>query len=222
MTAPEPAAGASPRVVVLTAGLRQPSSSRLLADRLAAATDAALRARGQLPEIEIVELREYARELTNHLLTGFPAARLSQLIERVVAADALIVVSPIFSGSFSGLFKTLFDVLEPEVLVGKPVLIGATGGTARHSLALEYALRPLFSYLRTVVVPTAVYAAPEDWGSNAQLSARIRRAAEELAALVRPRPTAPAALVDKSDEIDDGLVPFERLLAGQPSRLGTS
>ena len=157
------------RIVVLTAGLRQPSSSRLLADRLASTTSQALSERGLQPEIEIVELREYARELTNHLLTGFPATRLSSLIERVVAADGLIAVSPIFSGSYSGLFKTFFDVLEPEVLAGKPVLLGATGGTARHSLALEYALRPLFSYLRTVVVPTAVYAAPGGLG--------VRRAA---------------------------------------------
>ncbi len=204
----------SSRIVVLTAGLRQPSSSRLLADRLASAVGAALTERGQTPEIEIVELREYARELTNQLLTGFPAKRLSDLIERVVAADALIVVSPIFSGSFSGLFKTFFDVLDPDVLVGKPVLIGATGGTARHSLALEYALRPLFSYLRTVVVPTAVYAASEDWGSDAQLSARIRRAANELADLVHPRPATATDVAERPEEIDDELVPFERLLNG--------
>lgn len=198
------------RVVVLTAGLRQPSSSRLLADRLTSATQSALQQRGQSVELEVVELREYARELTNHLLTGFPAARLGELIERVVAADALIVVSPIFSGSYSGLFKTFFDVLEPDVLVGKPVLMGATGGTARHSLALEYALRPLFSYLRTVVVPTAVFAAPEDWGSDAQLSARVTRAAGELADLVRPVPRGQV----EADDSDDELVPFERLLAG--------
>ena len=88
------------------------------------------------------------------------------------AADALIAVSPIFSGSYSGLFKTFFDVLEPETLAGKPVLIGATGGTARHSLALEHALRPLFSYLHAVVVPTAVYAAPEDWGTHPAVPTR--------------------------------------------------
>ena len=208
----------TPTIVVLTAGLRQPSSSRLLADRLASATSEALTARGRRPEVEIVELREYARELTNHLLTGFPAARLSELIERVVAADGLIVVSPIFSGSYSGLFKTFFDVLEPEVLAGKPVLLGATGGTARHSLALDYALRPLFSYLRSVVVPTAVFAAPEDWGSDAELSTRAARAAGELADLVRPRSGATTRVDDATEEFDDELVPFEQLLAGQPSR----
>jgi FMN reductase len=212
----------STRIVVLTAGLRQPSSSRLLADRLASVTSEALAERGQVAEVEVVELREYARELTNHLLTGFAAGRLSDLIDRVAAADGLIVVSPIFSGSYSGLFKTFFDVLEPELLAGRPVLIGATGGTARHSLALEYALRPLFSYLRTVVVPTAVYAAPEDWGSDAQLSFRVSRAAGELADLVRPRSVAPSVVAGPVEEIDDELVPFERLLAGSPSRATTS
>lgn len=200
------------KIVVITAGLRQPSSSRLLADRLAAATA------GQLPDADIqtVELREYARDLTNHLLTGFPSGRLSQLIEDVAAADALIAVSPIFSGSYSGLFKMFFDVLEPELLAGKPVLIGATGGTARHSLVLDHALRPLFTYLRAVVVPTGVYAAPEDWGSpdnnGGQLSGRIARGAGELAALLTPRERA--AGVTGEDEVVD----FERLLAGLGDR----
>ncbi len=121
------------RIVVLTAGLRQPSSSRLLADRLAVATTDVLRGRGQTAEVETVELREYARELTNHLLTGFAAGRLAQLIERVTAADALIVVSPIFSGSYSGLFKTFFDVLEPG-RAGRQA--GADRGDRRHRPAL--------------------------------------------------------------------------------------
>lgn len=196
--------GQETRIVVITAGLRQPSSSRLLADRLAAATAE------QLPgaEIEIVELREYARDLTNHLLTGFPSGHLSSLLDDVAAADALIAVSPIFSGSYSGLFKTFFDVLPPGTLTGKPVLIGATGGTARHSLVLEHALRPLFTYLQAVVMPTGVYAAPEDWGTDAQLAARIRRAAAELAGLLGPRvPTQPAG---RTDDVTD----FAQLLAG--------
>ncbi len=130
-----------PRIVVITAGLRQPSSSRLLADRLAAMAGEQLAD----AEIEIVELREYARDLTNHLLTGFPSGHLSRLLDDVAGADALIAVSPIFSGSYSGLFKTFFDVLEPGTLAGKPVLIAATGGTARHSLVLDHALRPLFT-----------------------------------------------------------------------------
>jgi FMN reductase len=197
-------------IVVITAGLRQPSTSRLLADRLAAATTE------QLPdtELKIVELREYARELTNHLLTGFPSARLAALLDEVAAADALIALSPIFSGSYSGLFKTFFDVLPPETLAGKPVVIGATGGTARHSLVLEHALRPLFSYLHAVVVPTGIYAAPEDWGTDAQLGARIERAVRELAALL-PSATAPAPGTEVTDPAsEDEVVDFEKLLGG--------
>ena len=92
-------------------------------------------------------------------------------------------------------------MLDPDALAGKPVLIAATGGTARHSLALEHAIRPLFSYLRAVTVPTAVFAATEDWGSAAvtasALTSRIERAGAELAALAggrrppRPTPTRP-------------------------------
>ena len=193
-------------IVVITAGLRSPSSSRLLADRLAAATDKAL---GGGNRMEVVELREYARDLTNQLLTGFPSGRLSELLERTRTADAMIAVSPIFSGSYSGLFKTFFDVLEPESLVGMPVLIAATGGTARHSLVLEHALRPLFSYLQAVVVPTGVYAAPEDWGSADQLGPRITRAAGQLAALLTGARARPASEPPAHDEIAD----FEALLA---------
>lgn len=178
-------------LVVVSAGLSQPSSTRLLADRLAAATEHALRERRVEARVEVVELREHAQDLVNHLLTGFPSPALSAVITKVTSADGLIAVTPIFNASYSGLFKLFFDVLERDGLAGKPVLIGATGGTARHSLALEHAMRPLFAYLNAAVVPTAVYAAAEDWGrpgvpADASLTERIRRAAEELAtAIVR-------------------------------------
>lgn len=181
-------------IAVVTAGLSRPSSTRLLADRLAEAV------LGPLPgaRVEFVELRDLAHDITDNLLTGFPSPALAEAIATVVEADGLIAVTPIFSASFSGLFKSFFDVIEMQALTGKPVLIAATGGSERHSLALEHALRPLFSYLRTVVVPTAVYAASSDWGSSAALSGRIERAAGELAALVsrspapRPDPFADA------------------------------
>jgi FMN reductase len=194
------------RLVVISAGLGQPSSTRLLGERLAEATVR------QLPDsavdVEVVELREYARELANSLVTGFPSSRLAELVERVIAADALIAVTPIFSASYSGLFKMFFDVLQPESLAGKPVLIAATAGTARHSLALEHAIRPLFAYLRTVVVPTAVFAATEDWaGAGRALVERIDRAAGELAALLAPRARTSAT------DPGDAVTPFAELLA---------
>jgi len=196
------------RVVVVSAGLSSPSSTRLLADRLAAATAQALAGRGVETELEVVELRDVAHELTDHLLTGFPSARLRAALDAVAAADGVIAVSPVFSASYSGLFKTFFDVLDRDALDGTPVLVAATAGSARHSLVLEHALRPLFTYLRAVVVPTAVFAASEDWAGPGALVDRVERAARELVALVAAREPQAAA-----DPYEDASA-FERLLAG--------
>jgi FMN reductase len=181
-------------IVVVSAGLGQPSSTRLLADQLAAATAEGLPAGTQ---IITIDLRELAHDIVDNLLTGFPSPALGEAIGQLLRADGVIAVTPLYNGSYNGLFKSFFDVLDPEALVGKPVLIAATGGTARHSLALEHAVRPLFSYLRAVTVPTAVFAATEDWGSasgsGGALTARIERAGSELAALIgRSQPMTPA------------------------------
>jgi len=173
-------------IAVVTAGLGRPSSTRVVADRLAAATDRALRLYDEQTELAVIELRELAHDITDHLLTGFPSARLAEALDTVTQADGVIAVTPVFSASYSGLFKSFFDVLEDGALEGKPVLVAATAGTARHSLVLEFAMRPLFAYLRAVVVPTAVFAATEDFGSNASGARpeRVERAARELADLV--------------------------------------
>jgi FMN reductase len=211
---------ATRRVAVVSAGLRQPSSTRLLADRLADAAGRQFALRDVEVDLRVVELREYAHDLTNHLLSGFPSATLSAAIESVTTADGLIAVSPIFTASYSGLFKTFFDVVEADALEGMPVLLGATGGTERHSLALEHAMRPLFTYLHAVVVPTAVYAATSDWGGEQDgdgtgagagaptgLTRRIERGAREFTDLVAGRDPRQAA--------DPFAVPtpFEQLLA---------
>ena len=199
----------SRRIVVVTAGLGTPSSTRLLSDRLAEASVRALEAAGEAAEVTVVELRELAHALADNLLTGFPSGDLAEAVEAVRRADGLVAVTPVFSASYSGLFKTFFDVLEPETLAGTPVLLGATAGTPRHSLVLEHAMRPLFSYLRAVVVPTGVFAASEDFGSTG-LAARVERAATELAALVAARPTTTKD--QAADELVGDLVPFEELL----------
>ena len=99
-------------LAVVSAGLSVPSSTRLLADRLTAATVEALRQRGDDATVEVVELREHARDLADNLVTGFPNTALRTAVDTVSGADALIAVTPIFSASFSGLFKTFFDVLD--------------------------------------------------------------------------------------------------------------
>ncbi|WP_324786440.1 FMN reductase [Streptomyces sp. H51] len=170
------------RLVVVSAGLSVPSSTRLLADRLAAAVG-----RQAPADVRVVELRELAVEIAHHLTNGFPGRNLAAALEAVTDADALIAVTPVFSASYSGLFKSFFDVLDRDALTGTPVLIAATGGSARHSLVLEHALRPLFAHLRALIVPTGVYAASEDWGAEG-LDGRIERAAGELAALTRALP----------------------------------
>lgn len=168
-------------VVVLTAGLTVPSSTRLLGDQLADATAAAVSARGEAVSFAYVEVRELAQDLASYLTSGGVATeRLAAVRAQVSAADGLIAVTPVFSASFSGLFKMFIDALDPDALNGMPVLIAATAGTARHSLVLDHALRPLFSYLRAVVLPTGVLAATEDFG-GAGLGERITRAAAELA-----------------------------------------
>ena len=135
-------------------------------------------------------------------------------MDAVVRSDGLIAVTPIFNASYSGLFKLFFDVLEHESRTGKPALIGATGGTARHSLALDHAVRPLFAYLAASVLPTSVFAAAEDWGRGADamegaLVDRIDRAGREFAAAVTARPSQVPL-----DPFADPL-PFEELLGPQ-------
>ncbi|MEW2414675.1 CE1759 family FMN reductase [Streptomyces sp. NPDC046866] len=211
------------KIVVVSAGLSSPSSTRLLADRLAAATLAHVDA-----EPEVIELRDLATEIAQHFVTGFPPARLAAALDAVAAADGLIAVTPVFAASYSGLFKSFFDVIDKDALTGKPVLLGATGGTARHSLVTEHALRPLFTYLRALVLPTAVYAASEDWGEEG-LAQRIARAGAELARFMAPAAhntalsvdtaaaIAPRSLTGAITSVDpaDGfeVVPFEQRLA---------
>ena len=201
------------RIVIVSAGLGRPSSTRLLADRLGLVVERSLTEAGVEPEMEVVELRDLGQDLINNLLTGFPSQTLQGAIDAVSAADGIIAVTPIYSATYSGLFKLFFDVLERGGLAGRPVLIAATAGTPRHSLALEHALRPLFAYFGAAVVPTGVFAATDDWGTaqttvDASLAQRIERAGQELAAAVMARdPGAPP------DRFTDP-VPFDRLLAG--------
>ncbi|MFD6422041.1 FMN reductase [Streptomyces sp. NPDC060198] len=207
------------RIVAVSAGLSQPSSTRMLADRLASAAREQLETgQDRQVEVRVIELRDLAVDIAKNLVTGFPPADLREAVDAVAEADGLIAVTPVFSASYSGLFKSFFDLIENTALTGKPVVIAATGGSARHSLVLEHAMRPLFAYLRAVTVPTSVYAASEDWGSSGDaytdgLPSRIRRAGGELASAVLGRTVSGAS---RSLGLDDGLdaiVPFAQQLA---------
>lgn len=199
------------RITVLSAGLGVPSSSRLLADQLAAAAGRQLKARGYQVTVDVVELRDLAVDIANNFVTGYAAPRLAEVIADVEASDGIIAVTPVFSASYSGLFKSFIDVLDPKSLDGKAVLLGATGGTDRHQMVLDYALRPLFSYLRTRIAATGVFAGPQDWGTaeagGSSLAERIERAAGEFSGLLEgPQRGRKPALLES--------LPFEELLAG--------
>jgi FMN reductase len=199
------------RITVLSAGLGVPSSSRLLADQLAAAAERRLSENGHEVRVDIVELRDLAVDIANNFVTGYAAPRLAEVIAGVEASNGIIAVSPVFSASYSGLFKSFIDVLDPKSLDGKAVLLGATGGTDRHQMVLDHAMRPLFSYLRTRIASTGVFAGPQDWGNaddgGSPLSSRIDRAAAEFAALLTGEQPSPKPVALES-------LPFEQLLAG--------
>ncbi|GIU56297.1 FMN reductase [Arthrobacter sp. NicSoilC12] len=199
------------RITVISAGLGVPSSSRLLADQLAASAERQLGAAGYAVDIEVLELRDLAVDIANNFVTGYAAPRLAEVIAGVEASDGLIAVSPVFSASYSGLFKSFIDVLDPKALEGKAVLIGATAGTDRHQMVLDFAMRPLFTYLRTRIAATAVFAGPQDWGNNddggSPLSVRVDRAAGEFVALLQD-----SGPLQKPVALES--LPFEQLLAG--------
>ncbi len=172
------------KAVAISGGLSEGSAAVQLARAIAEGSGA---------ELEIVSLRPLARDIADALTHGFPSARLSEGFVKVAAADALIAVTPIYNAMPSGLFISFFDVLPEDVLEGKPVALGATGGTPRHSLIIAHAMRPMFVYLHARVPTTAVYAATEDWGAPGEgfdggaghsLIGRAMREGRELRALV--------------------------------------
>lgn len=180
------------RIAVISGGLGSPSSTRVLADSIIAGLRESLAMREADLDLTMVELREFAHPIVDAMLTGFPTGELARALEAVVEADALVVVSPTFSASYSGLFKSFFDIVEPGSLKGKPVLMAATGGTERHSLMLEFAMRPLFNYLGALPVRTGIYAATSDFGGTgaASLTRRIQEGTDELAATLTHRSPA--------------------------------
>lgn len=206
------------RIAVVSAGLSNPSSTRMLADRLASETLKQLTERDVEASVDIIELRDLAHDITNNLLTGFAPPALETAINSVYSADALIAVTPIFSTSYNGLFKSFIDVLDPDGLTGKPVLIGANAGTPRHSLAIDYAIRPLFAYLHAETVSTGVFAASSDWGGAgddvAPLAKRIEKGARELAdAIARKDAVMSADPFDPANYLGEGRS-FGHLLGG--------
>ncbi|MEU4342069.1 CE1759 family FMN reductase [Nocardia sp. NPDC023852] len=181
MSTPAPA---TPRtIVIVSAGVSEPSSTRLLADRLAQKTLELLHTRSIDATVRTVDLRTLVADIGQATVLGIRSENLRAAIEGLTTADAVIAATPVYKAGISGLFKSFIDVLDDDLLIAKPVALAATAGINRHSLVPDEQMRPLFAYLRALVTPTCLFAAPEDWADRA-LSERIARAATEFAAIV--------------------------------------
>ena len=170
-------------LVVISAGTSDPSSTRLLADRAAQRVTALAGQRGAATRTRVIDLRELAADITTALTSQLVTPKLQQAVDALGAADGVIAAAPVYKAGPSGLFTSFFQVLDNDLLIGKPALLAATAGTARHALVVDDQMRSLFAYLRTLPVPTSLFAAPEDWADEA-LAKRVDRAAFELVLLM--------------------------------------
>ena len=174
------------RLVLVSAGTGDPSSSRMLADRVGQRTIDVLRDMEIAASAAVLELAPLAVDIARATVTGLYSEELRAAIENLATADAVIASTPVYRAGMSGLFKSFVDLLDKDLLVAKPVLLAATAGSSRHALVVDDQMRPLFAYMRALTLPTSVFAAPEDWGAS-ELGERIERAAIELAVLVQAR-----------------------------------
>jgi len=170
-------------LAVVSAGTSDPSSTRLLADRAAERVTAAAASRGSSVTVNVVELREISADVSTALVSQLITPKLQRAITALGEADGIIASTPVYKAGPSGLFTSFFDILDDDLIIAKPVMLAATAGTARHALVADDQMRALFAYLRTLTLPTSLFAAPEDW-SDPALSKRIDRAAVELLLLM--------------------------------------
>jgi FMN reductase len=181
-----------PRIVSFSGNLRRPSKTRALVELVAAHV-----ADQRQVRLDVYDLLDAGPGLGSALQRKdlpLPAARIIDAIEQ---ADALIVGTPVYKGAYTGLFKHVFDLVEPQALVGKPVVITATGGGPRHALVVEHALRPLFGFFEALTIPTAVYASDAEF-RDGQLAdpgvlARVSAAAQQLASVLSTNVQQPAS-----------------------------
>ena len=171
------------RLAVVSAGVGDPSSTSLLADRTAERAAALADARGRAVTVSVIQLREIAADISTALVSQLVTPKLQKAITVLAEADGIIAAAPVYKAGPSGLFTSFFHVLDNDLLIARPVVLAATAGTARHALVVDDQMRPLFAYLRALTVPTSLFAAPEDWGDPG-LNERINRAATELVLLM--------------------------------------
>ena len=170
-------------LVIVDGGTSDPSTTRMLSDQTAGRVLEIAKQRGSTLHARAIDLKPLANDIATALTTGLLTPALEQAVDTLRTADGLIASTPIYKAGASALFTGFFQVLDNDLLIGKPVILAATAGTARHALVVDDQIRPLFAYLRTLVVPTSLFATADDW-SSPEMSTRVDRAATELALLI--------------------------------------
>lgn len=180
------------RITVVVGNSADRSRTKVLALAIADALAAALPVQLQVLEIARLAPAIGAVQFPHELP---PDGEGAAALRAIAIADLLIAATPVYKGSYSGLFKHLFDLVAPDALVGRPVLLAANGGSDRHALVVDHQLRPLFAFFRALAVPSAVYAAESDFDGyvlrSDALRARIDEAVGQARQLLAGR--APAA-----------------------------
>jgi FMN reductase len=174
------------RIVVVSAGVSDPSTTRLLAERAGQAAIDAIRSIGRDATAAIIDLAPLAADIARSIVLGTPVEEVRPAIERIATADALVVATPVYQGAPSGLFTSFVNLFDNDLVVATPTILAATAGSPRHAMVPDTHLRPLFAFLRALPVPTSLFAAPDDW-ADPGFGRRIERAATELAQLVDVR-----------------------------------
>ena len=179
-------------IVGLAGSLSRPSKTRALVDLVTARGAAALGA-----SAATYDLTDLQPELGTAFNVGGLGGAAGKIVASILSADALVVGSPVYKGSYTGLFKHLFDLIDPAALAGKPVLLTATGGGDKHALVIEHQLRPLFGFFEAATLPTGIYASGADFTdclpTSPQLLARIERAVSQFSPWAQRTPASTAA-----------------------------
>lgn len=173
-------------VVILSGNLGSPSKSLVLGQQILSSLSSYFAV-----ESQVVALSDYARDIGVARNPSEISQRGQEALAAIATADLLIAVTPVYKGSYTGLFKHLLDLLDPEALLDLPVILGATGGGEKHALIIEHQLRPLFGFFGAFTVPAGVYASDKDFDGyrlvNRTVLSRIEDAARQGALLAGVR-----------------------------------
>ncbi len=174
----------TPKIVIVSAGTSEQSTTTELGAMIARELENELEVKGLAPRTSLISLRDHARDIAGGIASGIKTDNLNQVLDSLIDADVVIAATPVYKAGMSGLFTSFWDLVEDDAVLGTPVILAATAGTPRHSLVPDDLMRGLFAYLRSIAVPTSVFAATEDLAAPAPLRKRAQRAAVEAAVLV--------------------------------------